>query len=543
MEAQAKQLKMRYRYLYYILLLIPAFLFRDYTPTNELKYISIVDEALKNGTWFTFYNHGAVYADKPPLFFWLIMLIKLITGTYNMWLIGLFSLLPTIGIMAVMDQWVRKEGIASNPLVSNALLLTTGMFLGSALVVRMDMLMTFFIVVSLYIFWTIYKNDEHARIGRHVLPVFIFLALFTKGPIGLLIPVVSIISFLVLKKQIRTIGRYLGWQQWTILAGLCALWFALIYVEGGRDYLYNILFKQTIGRGVNSFHHKEPFWFYVPRMIWSFAPWSLLYVVLLWKGIQQKTINDDLKKFFLIVISTSLILLSAISSKLDIYLLPEYPFIVYLCSIILMDNLNNKFVKMAITVPALLFALILPAIIVFSHKIFAILNNPILLLAACTMLTFGGVVAIILLHKKQTLRAICVISFAIIGLVFIGSFIIPSVNKYIGFREMASSALVLAKKKKVVHYACYKFNTASNMDVYLNSELQQTETVSQLDSMAHHWNKTILFVRKKELLHDEELIKWIGRYSPVGKTDEYSWYLIEQKNSNSLVRLERKNVN
>ena len=234
---------MRYRYLYYILLLIPAFLFRDYTPTNELKYISIVDEALKNGTWFTFYNHGAVYADKPPLFFWLIMLIKLITGTYNMWLIGLFSLLPTIGIMAVMDQWVRKEGIASNPLVSNALLLTTGMFLGSALVVRMDMLMTCFIVVSLYIFWTIYKNDEHARIGRSVLPVFIFLALFTKGPIGLLIPVVSIISFLVLKKQIRTIGRYLGWQQWTILAGLCALWFALIYVEGGRDYLYNILFK------------------------------------------------------------------------------------------------------------------------------------------------------------------------------------------------------------------------------------------------------------------------------------------------------------
>ena len=534
---------MRYRYLYYILLLIPAFLFRDYTPTNELKYISIVDEALKNGTWFTFYNHGAVYADKPPLFFWLIMLIKLITGTYNMWLIGLFSLLPTIGIMAVMDRWVRKEGIASNPLVSNVLLLTTGMFLGSALVVRMDMLMTFFIVVSLYIFWTIYKNDEHARIGRSVLPVFIFLALFTKGPIGLLIPVVSIISFLVLKKQIRTIGRYLGWQQWTILAGLCALWFALIYVEGGRDYLYNILFKQTIGRGVNSFHHKEPFWFYVPRMLWSFAPWSLLYVVLLWKGIQQKTINDDLKKFFLIVISTSLILLSAISSKLDIYLLPEYPFIVYLCSIILMDNLNNKFVKIAITIPALLFALILPVIIAFGHEIFAILNSPILLLAACIMLTFGGVVAIILLHKKQTLRAICVISFAIIGLVFIGSFIIPSVNKYIGFREMASSALVLAKKKQVVHYACYKFNTASNMDVYLNSELQQTETVSQLDSMAHHWNKTILFVRKKELLHDEELIKWIGRYSPVGKTDEYSWYLIEQKNSNSLVRLERKNVN
>lgn len=75
------------------------------------------------------------------------------------------------------------------------------------------------------------------------------------------------------------------------------------------------------------------------------------------------------------------------------------------------------------------------------------------------------------------------------------------------------------------------------MDVYLNSELQQTETVAQLDSMAYHWNKTILFVRKKELLHDEELIKWISRYSPVGKTGEYSWYLIEQKNTDKFVHL------
>ncbi|MDD2251218.1 MAG: glycosyl transferase, partial [Candidatus Cloacimonetes bacterium] len=82
---------MRYRYLYYLLLLIPAFIFRDFTPANELKYISIADEALQSGTWFTFYNHGEIYADKPPLFFWLIMLSKLITGGYHMWLIGLFS--------------------------------------------------------------------------------------------------------------------------------------------------------------------------------------------------------------------------------------------------------------------------------------------------------------------------------------------------------------------------------------------------------------------------------------------------------------------
>jgi 4-amino-4-deoxy-L-arabinose transferase-like glycosyltransferase len=55
---------MRYRYL---LLFITAFIFRDYTLANELKYISVVEEAIQNVTWFTFYIHGEIYAGKPPM--------------------------------------------------------------------------------------------------------------------------------------------------------------------------------------------------------------------------------------------------------------------------------------------------------------------------------------------------------------------------------------------------------------------------------------------------------------------------------------------
>jgi len=34
--------------------LLPAMILRDYTPDNELRYLSIVDEALRNGNIFTF---------------------------------------------------------------------------------------------------------------------------------------------------------------------------------------------------------------------------------------------------------------------------------------------------------------------------------------------------------------------------------------------------------------------------------------------------------------------------------------------------------
>lgn len=73
---------MKSKFLPFLLLLavLPVLIFRDYTPSNELRYLSIVDEALRNGDIFTFTNHGIQYADKPPLYFWILMLGKWLLG-------------------------------------------------------------------------------------------------------------------------------------------------------------------------------------------------------------------------------------------------------------------------------------------------------------------------------------------------------------------------------------------------------------------------------------------------------------------------------
>ena len=522
---------MRYRYLYYLLLLISAFIFRDFTPANELKYISIADEALQSGTWFTFYNHGEIYADKPPLFFWLIMLSKLITGGYHMWLIGLFSLLPSMGIMAMMDRWLRNEEAKFNPVVANLMLLTTIMFIGATLVVRMDMLMTFFIVLSLYTFYNIYK-DEHADIEKYLLPVYIFLALFTKGPIGLFIPVVSIIVFLLVKKQIRTIGHYLGWRQCLIFLGLCVIWFVLVYMEGGREYLHDLLFKQTIGRGINSFHHKEPFWFYLPRMLWSFAPWSLLFIVLIWRGIHKKMFRSDMEKFFLTIICSSVILLSVISAKLDIYLLPVYPFVVYLCSILLEKNRNDKGVKISIIIPAIIVILILPTAIILKDKIPDLYSYSAIAYAAVAILAGGGIMALIWVYKNHVHKAIAAISCGLLGLVFVGSFAIPKLNYLIGFGEMVRAAEQTASANQTDKYVYYKFYTAPNMDIYIQKEIEYVSTVESLDSINRLPQTTILFVRSTEIRREKELGKWLSGLNAEWSNGQYSWYLIGKRNYN-----------
>ena len=51
-----------------LLCVAPILAFRDFSPANELRYLSIADEALFEGNWFTFSYQGEPYADKPPLF-------------------------------------------------------------------------------------------------------------------------------------------------------------------------------------------------------------------------------------------------------------------------------------------------------------------------------------------------------------------------------------------------------------------------------------------------------------------------------------------
>ena len=50
--------------LFIFICLIPISALRDFTPANELRYISIADEAIRNGHWFMLTNNGEPYSDK-----------------------------------------------------------------------------------------------------------------------------------------------------------------------------------------------------------------------------------------------------------------------------------------------------------------------------------------------------------------------------------------------------------------------------------------------------------------------------------------------
>lgn len=482
------------KYLLVFVCFIPLLIFRDFTPNNELKYLSIADEALRDGHFFAFWNHGAAYADKPPLYLWIVMLGKWLFGTHSMFFLGLFSVIPALVTIRVMDKWTTPY--LKNKYRDSAFLalITSGLFVGSAVVLRMDMLMCMFIVLALYTFFKMYSG----RAGKYdpvLLPVYIFLAVFTKGPVGILVPILSIPVFLATQHRFRDFGRYLGWRQWGILLALCAVWFGCVYAEGGKSYLNNLLFNQTVNRAVDAFHHKEPVWYYLKTIWYSLAPWILLYVAAIILGIRKHLINTDLKRFFVVIITTTFIALSIFSGKLDIYMLPIFPFIAYL-AFLLLPALKGGWLKATVGLPAVLLVLAFPGYFIVLHYVTLPVEPTWLYPAATFILSAGAAIALYQLYRQQLLRAINSLAVGLLLTVFVGSFALPPLNPYMGFRAMSEKAQSIAHEEGISTYYYYPFRSAENIDAYIGCSLQplEAEEIAARDGK----ERFILFVKERD---------------------------------------------
>lgn len=187
--------------------LLPVMVMRDFTPSNELRYLSIADEAIADGHLFTFTNHGVPYADKPPLYIWIVMAGRVLFGEHAMWFLSLFSLIPALVITWTMTRWVRPFTTENERQTAALMMMSCGLFLGLAVFLRMDMLMNMFITLALYVFYRMYEGDLGLR-NRILFPAFVFMALFSKGPVGLLVPLVSTMAFLAVKRDLKSAGRY-----------------------------------------------------------------------------------------------------------------------------------------------------------------------------------------------------------------------------------------------------------------------------------------------------------------------------------------------
>lgn len=474
----------KYVYLIALVALLPAMCLRDVTPDNELRYLSIADEALQSGRFFAFTNHGIAYADKPPLYLWIVMLGKWLFGTHVVWFLSLFSWLPACVIVWLTDRWISAYVRMSEAWRSagRLMLLTCGLFLGTGIVLRMDMLMTLFIVLALHTFFVAASDGTSASVGRSrwLFALYTFLALFVKGPVGLLIPVLTVVLFSLLEGRTKWLGWMLGWRFWLLLGGSCALWFGATYMEGGKDYLENLLFHQTLDRAVNAFHHKEPFYYYAKVVWYCMAPWSLLVVGTIVARVIWLRSWHPVQRFFLTEILVTWVMLSIFSSKLAVYLVPTFSFAVYLAVSLLDGKRWKAWMSLSLALPAAVFAGVLPGLLLlewfFSNSSADYLNHPLVYVAAAVLSASGIGALYVLVRQPRKEGSITALAFGLLAALFVGGWSMPDLNAWMGYRAVCEKAMEVAREKEADGgFYVWKERRPENMDVYLHEDVHEVE--------------------------------------------------------------------
>lgn len=312
------------------LLFLPGLGWRDVWNPDEARYAEVAREMRLLGAYLVPRLNGEVYTQKPPLLFWAIDLSAFLTGGLDETDARIPSALAAIGaILLVYRMGERLFGRRAGWLAAAAFgtcfkILWQGRF------GQIDMLLTGLVTLGVW-FWVRGYTENRPGFCR----LFFLCAGFAtlaKGPAGLLPPLLSIVAFLVLRKdwaELRRLGIGRGLLIW---AAVVLAWLLPAGIVGGREYLDQIVFKQNVTRFADPWHHFQPWYYYLTVIPAEFFPWSFLLptaLVVAWRsGDLRRKLTEEARPgvlFALCWMVVTVVFFSLSPAKRTVYILTMYP--------------------------------------------------------------------------------------------------------------------------------------------------------------------------------------------------------------------------
>ncbi|NEQ30278.1 MAG: glycosyltransferase family 39 protein, partial [Leptolyngbya sp. SIO4C5] len=258
----------------------------------------------ETGNWVTPYFNGETRFDKPPLVYWL-MAIAFQLGGVSEWTVRLPSALAAIALTCLGFYVLRRFGFPQPGLAQatadtagtqlshqsqNALWLSA--LIGSAIMALnpetmvwarigvSDMLLSGCMGTALLSFFLGYAQPDRPQ--RQTLWYFSFyilmgLAVLTKGPVGVVLPSLIVIGFLLYLGRLRAV---LGEMRllWGLLIFLVITvpWYVLVILENGQTYIDSFFGYHNVDRFTSVVNgHSAPWYFYFLVVLVGFIPWSV----------------------------------------------------------------------------------------------------------------------------------------------------------------------------------------------------------------------------------------------------------------------------
>ncbi len=339
----------------------------------------------ESGDWLTPKVNGINRFDKPPLIYWLMGIFYSLPNnevwdSFGTISARLPSALSSLCLMLMIGDtifcWPQK-GDKKN---FTSLVASLGFALSPLIIIWSrtavsDALLCGNLGISLLLFWRRMASD---RRDKCISPwIFLGLAILTKGPVALILAVLTISTFLLIQKDWLNLLEKIKPKRGLLILVLISLpWYILELIKEGKPFWDSFFGYHNFQRYISVVNnHTEPLWFFIYIMVIG----SLPFTPFLFHGIFEafKELITSLKKgcphseslfiYSLCWLGSVFIFFSISATKLPSYWLPATPAAAILIS--------NSFIKLQNQKKAFSYLLIINLLILFGLSIAFFFSN------------------------------------------------------------------------------------------------------------------------------------------------------------------------
>lgn len=271
---------------------------------DEGAFTEATREMLDTGVYSATYLDGEPRYDKPIFFYWL-QAASISTFGFNEWAFRLPSAVMAciwaLALLSFARQFIgRQRGLIAALFLVNTL--WVAMIARSAIA---DATLNVFLSLALFDIWRYFQLQQQ----KYALRVYLWmgLATLTKGPIGVVVPLlVSLIYLVVSRAEKRSYNAYWYFPGWLLYLGLLAPWLIAVYLEQGSGFFQGFIVEHNLKRfSATRESHGGSIFYYVAVLPIILIPLSGLLVNLIRnaKTLWQDPLNRFLSIWFLVYLA------------------------------------------------------------------------------------------------------------------------------------------------------------------------------------------------------------------------------------------------
>jgi 4-amino-4-deoxy-L-arabinose transferase-like glycosyltransferase len=303
---------------------------------DEPRYAQVAREMFERrghiDGWITPVLGGHAWLEKPPLYYWQAMLAYSVLGVSDVAARVPAAIDATLLVIAVYLFFRRfRRGVEVDAALITA---SCAGVIGYAHAASMDMALAATFAIAMLAWWAWRESEKKIYLALFYLSMA--LGTLAKGPVAPFLAAVVIVLFALATREFRVILKMLWLPGILLFCAIALPWYVAVQMRNPQFFREFILQHNLARFSSDLYHHRQPFWYYLPVTALALVPWTVFVIAAIvesarvwWAERKSASGEPDLELQFNVFtccwLVVPVVFFSISQSKLPGYILPALP--------------------------------------------------------------------------------------------------------------------------------------------------------------------------------------------------------------------------